>query len=80
MCTPRQFNHLDVILQVTPDIRHISVQDNVAADALSCVEAVCISVSPEALTEAQAADVELTNFSKGTLPSGWRRIIFRARM
>ena len=55
-CTPRQFNHFDYISQFTTDIRHISGQENVVADALSRVEAVCTSVSPEALPEAQATD------------------------
>jgi cleavage and polyadenylation specificity factor subunit 1 len=32
-CSPRQFNHLDVIAQFTTDIRHISGQDNVVADS-----------------------------------------------
>jgi cleavage and polyadenylation specificity factor subunit 1 len=34
-CSPRQFNHLDFIVQFTTDIRHISGQNNVVADALS---------------------------------------------
>jgi cleavage and polyadenylation specificity factor subunit 1 len=34
-CSPRQFNHLDFIVQFTTDIRHISGRDNVVADALS---------------------------------------------
>jgi cleavage and polyadenylation specificity factor subunit 1 len=37
-CSPRQFNHLDFISQFTTDIRHISSQDNIVADALSRVE------------------------------------------
>ena len=36
-CNPRQFNHLDFIPQFTTDMRHISGQDNVVADTLSCV-------------------------------------------
>jgi len=59
-CSPRQFNHLDFISQLTTDIRHISGQANVVADALYRVEAVCASVSPEALAEEQANDAELT--------------------
>jgi cleavage and polyadenylation specificity factor subunit 1 len=55
-CSPRQFNHLDFISQFTTDIRHISGQDNVVADALSRVEAVCTSVSSEALAASQATD------------------------
>jgi cleavage and polyadenylation specificity factor subunit 1 len=37
-CSPRQFNHLDFISQFTMDIRHISGQDNIVANALSWVE------------------------------------------
>jgi cleavage and polyadenylation specificity factor subunit 1 len=42
ICSPRQFNHLDFIAQFTTDIdiRHISGQDSVVADALSRVESV----------------------------------------
>jgi cleavage and polyadenylation specificity factor subunit 1 len=64
-CSPRQLNHLDFISQFTTDIRHISGQDNVVADALSRVEAVCASVSPEALAEAQAEDAELAALLQG---------------
>ena len=52
--SPRQLKYLDFISQFTTDIRHISGQDNVVADALFRVEAVCDSVSPEALAEEQA--------------------------
>jgi cleavage and polyadenylation specificity factor subunit 1 len=45
-CSPRQFNHHDYISQFTTEIRHISGQDSVVADALSRVEAVCTPVSP----------------------------------
>jgi cleavage and polyadenylation specificity factor subunit 1 len=34
-CLPRQSNHLDFISQFTTDIRHISGQEKVVADALS---------------------------------------------
>jgi cleavage and polyadenylation specificity factor subunit 1 len=34
-CSPRQFNHLNFIAQFTTDIRHMSGQDNVFADALA---------------------------------------------
>jgi predicted ArsR family transcriptional regulator len=59
-CTPRQFKYLDVISQFTTVIRHISEQDNVVADVLSRVEAICTAVSPEALAEAQATVADLT--------------------
>jgi hypothetical protein len=36
-CSPRQFNHVDYISQITMDIHHISGQDNIVADALSRV-------------------------------------------
>ena len=48
-CSPR-FNHPDYISQFTTDIRHISGQDNVVADAWSRVETVCTSVSPKPWT------------------------------
>ena len=64
-CSPRQFNHFDFISQFTTDIRHISGQDDVVADALSRVEAVGTSVSPEALAEAQDTDAELTALLQG---------------
>jgi hypothetical protein len=64
-CSPRQFNHLDFISQFTTDIRHISGQENVVADALSRVEAVGASFSPEALAEAQDTDAELTILLQG---------------
>jgi hypothetical protein len=38
MCSPRQFQHLDFIAQFTTDIRHISGQDNVVADALALIQ------------------------------------------
>jgi len=65
-CSPRQFNNLEFISQLTTDIRHISWQDNVVADALYRMEAVCASVSPEALAEEQANDAELAALLHGT--------------
>jgi cleavage and polyadenylation specificity factor subunit 1 len=35
-CSPRQFNHLDFVAQFTTDIKHISGQDNIVADARGC--------------------------------------------
>jgi hypothetical protein len=64
-CSPRQFKHLVFISQFTTDIRYISGQDNVVADALSRVEAVGTSVSPEALAEAQDTDAELITLLQG---------------
>jgi hypothetical protein len=44
-CSPRQFNHLDFVAQFTTDVRHISGQDNVVADALSRVESFTVAPS-----------------------------------
>jgi len=57
--SPRQFNHLDFVSQFTTDIRHISGQDNVVADALSGVEVITAPVTHEALAAAQESDDEL---------------------
>jgi len=58
-CSPSQFNHLDFVSQFTADIRHISGQDNVVADALSRVEVITAPVTHEALAAAQENDDEL---------------------
>jgi cleavage and polyadenylation specificity factor subunit 1 len=58
-CSPRQFNHLDYIAQFTTDVRHISGQDNVVADALSRVEAITAAPSHDALAASQESDDEL---------------------
>jgi cleavage and polyadenylation specificity factor subunit 1 len=46
--SPHQFNHLNFACQFMTDIRHISGQDNVVADALSRVESVTASPSYDA--------------------------------
>jgi hypothetical protein len=58
-CSPRQFNHLDFVAQFTTDIRNISGQDNVVADALSRVESVNAPPSYDALAALQDSDDEL---------------------
>jgi hypothetical protein len=58
-CSPRQLNHLYFIAQFTTDIRHISGQDNVVADALSRVESVTAPPSHDALAASQEGDNEL---------------------
>jgi transposase InsO family protein len=58
-CSPRQFRHLDFIAQFTTDIRHISGQDNVVADALSRVESVTAPPSPDDIATAQDTDDDL---------------------
>ena len=57
--SPRQFNHLDFISQFTTDIRHISGQDNIVADALSRVEAITAPPTHDAIAAAQSGDAEL---------------------
>jgi hypothetical protein len=58
-CSPRKFNHLDFNSQFTTDIRHISGQDNIVADALSRVEVIAAPVTHDALAVAQTDDDEL---------------------
>ena len=55
-CSPQHFNHLDFVSQFTADIRHISGQDNVVADALSRVEVITVPVTHGALAAAQEYD------------------------
>jgi hypothetical protein len=57
-CSPQQFNHLDFIAQFTNDVQHISLQDNVVAGALSCVESVIMPSSCDALAVLQDSDDE----------------------
>jgi len=63
-CSPRQFTHLDFVSQFTTDIRHISGQNNIVADALSQVEVVTAPVTHEALATAQKSDDEQHYSSK----------------
>jgi hypothetical protein len=58
-CSPRQYNHLDFVEQFTTDMRHISGQDNVVANALSRVESITVTPSPDALAVSQEDDGEL---------------------
>ena len=60
-CSPRQFRHLDFIAQFTTDIRHISGQHNVVADALSRVEVEAVQqpIDFTALALEQEHDTEL---------------------
>ena len=58
-CSPQQFNHLDFISQFTTDIRHISGQDNIVADALSQVEVITTPPTHDTLAAAQDKDDEL---------------------
>jgi hypothetical protein len=58
-CSPRQFNRLEIVALFTTDIRHISRQDSVAADAFSRAESVTAPQSYEALAELQDGDDEI---------------------
>jgi len=75
MCSPRQFNHLDFVSQFTTDIRHISGQDNVVADALSRVEVITAPVTHEALAAAQEKDDELQTLLVSTTAPHLERIL-----
>jgi cleavage and polyadenylation specificity factor subunit 1 len=55
-CSPRQFNHLDFVSQFTTNIRHISGQDNIVADAPSRFESVTAPASCDALATSQDGD------------------------
>jgi len=59
ICSQRPFDHLDFISQFTTDIRHISGQENIVADALSRLEAITAPVRHDSLAAAQADDDEL---------------------
>jgi hypothetical protein len=65
-CSLWQFNHLDFVAPFTTDIRHISGQDNVVADALSPVESVNAPPPYDALVTLQDSDDELQTFLKST--------------
>jgi hypothetical protein len=58
-CSPRQFNHVDYISQITTDIHHLSGQDNIIADARSRVEPITAPVNRDGLAAAQAGDDKL---------------------
>lgn len=61
-CSPRQARHLDFISQYTTDIRFVSGEHNVVADALSRIEAVNDPLDFEALAAAQKNDKVLHEF------------------
>jgi cleavage and polyadenylation specificity factor subunit 1 len=64
--SPRHFNHLDFVAQFTTDIRHISGQDNVVADALSLFESVTAPPTYDALATSQDSDDELRTLLEST--------------
>lgn len=59
--SPRQLRHLDFIGQFTTDIQHIAGKDNVVADALSRLDAICVPtvINFSDLADAQENDPEL---------------------
>lgn len=62
-CSPRQFRYLDFISQFSTDIRHISGQENVVADALSRVDAISTpTVDFHQLALDQANDEEMQTY------------------
>jgi hypothetical protein len=65
-CSPRQFNNHDFLAQFTTDIKHISGQDNVIADALSLVESVTAPPSYDALAASKDGDDELRTLHGST--------------
>jgi len=63
--TPRQFRHLDYIGQFTTDIRHVTGERNVVADALSRAEEIHSPMNYAALAESQEKDDELKKYVQG---------------
>lgn len=65
--SPRQARQLDLIGQFTTDLRHISEERNIVADALSRINAVEMPIitSMEELAEAQQVDDELKTLLEG---------------
>ena len=61
-CSPRQFRHLDFISQFTTDIRHISGEDNIVADALSRIDELESTLNYEAFAASQQDDEELQSY------------------
>lgn len=61
-CTPRQFRHLDFVGQFTTDIRHVSGDENVIADALSRIEGLQSPMDYTALAVSQENDEELKKY------------------
>lgn len=62
--TPRQFRHLDFIGQFTTDVRHVSGEENVVADALSRIDEIETPLDYGALAESQESDVECDKYSR----------------
>lgn len=58
-CSPRQFRHFDFVSQFTTDVRHISGEDNIVADALSRIETVSDGIDLDKLASSQETDPEL---------------------
>jgi cleavage and polyadenylation specificity factor subunit 1 len=65
-CSPRQLNYLDFVAQITTDIKHISGQYNVVADALSRVESVTAPPSYYSLAAAEDGNDEIRTFLGST--------------
>ena len=78
-CSPRQFNNLDFISQLTTDIRHICCQDNVIADALYRVEAVCRPFTQKIWLKRRQTMQNSPPFCTEPPPSGWRSFRLPAR-
>ena len=62
--TPRQFRYLDFISQFSTDIRHVSGEENVVADALSRIEEIEPAFDLRKLAAAQKTSEELKKLQK----------------
>jgi len=65
ICSPRQFRHLEFIGPFSTDLRHVSRQDNVVADALSRADSIMTRLDYGALASSQNQDAELQDILNG---------------
>jgi cleavage and polyadenylation specificity factor subunit 1 len=63
-CSPRHFRHLEFIGQFSTDLRHVSGQDNVVADALLRANSVTTPLDYHSLASSQGWDAELQHILK----------------
>lgn len=74
-CSPRQFRYYDFVSQFTTDVKHISGDDNIVADALSRIEAIS-DICLDKLATAQDTDTELNNILNNNSSLNLKKIDF----
>lgn len=63
-CSPRQYNHLELISQYTTDIRHITGKDNITADAMTRIEGIAAPPDFETIAQSQQRSNDLQQILK----------------